>query len=54
MPTPPTPSILVVDDDDSLRISLVAALASKGSVTLAASDGTQVLPLIPHTRPASS
>jgi two-component system response regulator BaeR len=48
----PPPSILVVDDDDSLRTSLAAALASKGSVTLAASDGTQVPPLIAAHAPS--
>ena len=48
----PTPSVLVVDDDDALRGFLVAALTSQGYRTLEASDGSQVLQLVTEHAPS--
>lgn len=48
----PTTPILVVDDDESIRDLLRAALERRGYVVLTASDGEEALEMLGTVRPA--
>lgn len=46
MPTPPTGTILLVDDEDGVRVTLRRQLTVHGHTVLEASDGAEALELI--------
>src|SRR3981081_171000 len=51
MPDTPTPTILLVDDEDAIRAGLAAALLRAGFHVLEARDGVEALKIVERQRP---